>query len=130
VLKGDPNAERVSLIGEQQDIRRYLAASDAFILNSHSEGLPRALLEAMAMGVPAIAPQVGGIPELLRGRGWLTDPGQPDTVVSAMQQVCLLAEEAKTRAAAARDYVSSHYNSLNSVDHYRALLREELTSQK
>lgn len=43
----------------------YLRASDIFILVSRTEGLPRALIEAMAEGLPCVATNVGGIPELL-----------------------------------------------------------------
>lgn len=48
-----------------QEVRRYLSESDLFVLVSRTEGLPRALIEAMAMGLPCIGSNVGGIPELL-----------------------------------------------------------------
>ena len=44
---------------------RELDASDIFVLASRTEGLPRALIEAMARGLPCVATRVGGIPELL-----------------------------------------------------------------
>jgi glycosyltransferase involved in cell wall biosynthesis len=46
-------------------IRRALDAADLFVLPSRTEGLPRALLEAMARALPCIATNVGGVPELL-----------------------------------------------------------------
>lgn len=46
-------------------VRRVLAESDAFVLASRTEGLPRAMLEAMAAGLPCVGTRVGGIPELL-----------------------------------------------------------------
>jgi phosphatidyl-myo-inositol dimannoside synthase len=50
---------------DRDEVRSALDAADMFVLASLTEGLPRALLEAMARGLPAIATNVGGIPELL-----------------------------------------------------------------
>ena len=47
------------------EVRKHLLASDIFILASSTEGLPRAVIEAMAVGLPCIGTKVGGIPELL-----------------------------------------------------------------
>ena len=60
-------AEKVSLVGQQDDVRPYYAIADVFVLPSHSEGTPNVLLEAMAMGVPIVATSVGGVPELTGG---------------------------------------------------------------
>ncbi|MBX3730363.1 MAG: glycosyltransferase family 4 protein [Candidatus Sumerlaeia bacterium] len=54
----------VHLVGETVEPERWLAAGDLFVLPSRSEGLPNALLEAMAHGLPCIATRVGGIPEV------------------------------------------------------------------
>jgi len=59
---------RVAFTGElpgPEAVRRVVAGSDVFVHPSRTEGLPRAVLEAMALGLPCIGTTVGGIPELL-----------------------------------------------------------------
>lgn len=61
-------ADRVTFTGyvtSASQVREYLDSADIFVLASRTEGVPRALLEAMARGLPCIASDVGGIPELL-----------------------------------------------------------------
>jgi glycosyltransferase involved in cell wall biosynthesis len=60
--------DRVTFLGSLpagEPVRRQLDASDLFVLPSRQEGMPRALIEAMARGLPCIATRVGGVPELL-----------------------------------------------------------------
>jgi len=60
-------------------VPEILQASDIFVLNSKSEGMSNALLEALAAGLPCIATDVGGNPELVRDgeNGFLVPPNQP-----------------------------------------------------
>jgi glycosyltransferase involved in cell wall biosynthesis len=47
------------------EVRKYLTESDVFVLASRTEGLPRAIIEAMSIGLPCVGTNVGGIPELI-----------------------------------------------------------------
>lgn len=75
----------VSFAGLQADVRPFLAAMDLFMISSDSEGLPLALLEAMAMELPVVATAVGGIPEVLREgvTGYLAPPAEPGRLAAA-----------------------------------------------
>lgn len=55
------------LLGSRKDVPDILPAFDVFLLTSRSEGLPRAMLEALAVKIPVVATDVGGIAELVNG---------------------------------------------------------------
>jgi glycosyltransferase involved in cell wall biosynthesis len=68
--------DRIFLLGQVPDARNYLKAFDIFTLTSRTEALPYAILEAGAAGLPIVASEVGGIPEIIPGPeyGILTPP--------------------------------------------------------
>ncbi|MHB8056978.1 MAG: glycosyltransferase family 4 protein [Desulfuromonadaceae bacterium] len=78
--------EKVYFAGFQNDVESWLAAMDIFVLPSHSEGTPMALLEAMASGVPCIATAVGGIPAVIDSgiNGILVSPEKPAEIRDAV----------------------------------------------
>lgn len=95
-------AHKVIMTGPRNDVPRLLRALDAFAISSDFEGLPVAMLEAMAIGVPVVATTVGGIPGVVQDgeHGLLVPPRRPDLLGSAL--VALAAEPALARAMAAR----------------------------
>ena len=117
-----PLCDRVILAGEQDDVRPYLAAADAFVLNSSSEGMPRALIEAMAMGLAALAPAVGNIPELIDGRGWLTDPENPASLKEALRGMLEDPQAAAEAGRKGRNHVREHFDARAIAERYRRLL--------
>ena len=56
----------VVLAGNRSDVPDLLAASDAFLMSSISEGIPLTIIEAMAAGIPVVSTAVGGIPEMVQ----------------------------------------------------------------
>jgi glycosyltransferase involved in cell wall biosynthesis len=95
-------ASAVEFLGQldRDGVRRALDAADLFVLPSLTEGLPRALLEAMAKGLPAVASAVGGIPELLPSE-FLVPAGQPDQLAQSIRR--LMSADAEREAAAERN---------------------------
>ena len=57
--------DRFTFLGYRADAVRVMAAFDVFCLASHYEGLPIALMEALALGLPVVATDVGGVAELV-----------------------------------------------------------------
>lgn len=111
LLAGHSHGSKVHLVGEQIDPRSYLMAGDVFVMNSHSEGTPRALLEAMAAGLPGICPAVGGIPDMLDGdRGWLFLPQDKGSLEAALKQVLRSPSVIAGRGDSGREYVRRNYD--------------------
>lgn len=96
-------ADRVRFLGERADVDRLLPGMDVFVLSSREEGIPNALLEAMAAGRACVATAVGGTPEVLRDgqTGWLVPPGEPGALADALEQALTDPGEARRRGAAA-----------------------------
>ncbi|MCX5638738.1 MAG: glycosyltransferase family 4 protein, partial [Planctomycetota bacterium] len=82
-------ADSIHFLGHRNNTPELLRAMDVFVLPSIAEGMPRAILEAMAGGVPCVATGVGGIPELLDGgnMGLLVPPADTDALAQAMLTV-------------------------------------------
>jgi glycosyltransferase involved in cell wall biosynthesis len=77
----------VRFAGFVSDVRPYLDACDLFVLASDKEGLPLALLEAMAYEVPCIATDVGGNSEVIADGedGLLVEPGSKEALATAIR---------------------------------------------
>jgi glycosyltransferase involved in cell wall biosynthesis len=60
-------ADRISLMGQRNDVPILLSAMDLGVMSSHEEGFSNALLEKLAAGLPVVATDVGGNPEALEG---------------------------------------------------------------
>lgn len=68
LAKTMPNAKNILFLGNQKEVAPYLQAMDCFVLPSYAdEGVPQAMLQAMAVGLPIISCAIGGIPECLEG---------------------------------------------------------------
>jgi len=109
----------IELVGAktQQEVAQYLYDTDCYVQPSiitaegKMEGLPVALMEALACGAPAIASSISGIPELIQenNTGWLVSPEAPQELADAIEFVFRNPEEARKRGSAGRELVLREY---------------------
>jgi glycosyltransferase involved in cell wall biosynthesis len=104
--------DALKVTGIVERVEDYLATSDVFVLPSYREGMPRALLEAMAMQMPVIATNIRGCREIVRHdrNGLLYEPHDVETLTSLLRE---LARDGDTRARlgrSARAWVSESYD--------------------
>jgi glycosyltransferase involved in cell wall biosynthesis len=99
-------ADAVSVRGwvNGEEVRRILRDCDVFLFPSHSEGLPNALIEAMAAGLPAVATRVGGIPDLIENgeNGFLVDVANIDQMTTVVRNLVACPDRAREVGLKAR----------------------------
>jgi glycosyltransferase involved in cell wall biosynthesis len=78
--------ERFLFTGFRSDATRVMSAFDIFVLASWYEGLPVTVMEALTLGIPTVATNVGGTPEMITSgtEGLLVHPGRPDELATAI----------------------------------------------
>lgn len=123
-------ANRVHLTGYRADPKPLLNIMDVFALTSRWEGMPLAILEAWASGLPVVASAVGGIPELVRcGENGLLFPDGDETALAAAVEG-LIQDRTKARelGMSGRADVAASYSLQRMTTeyerHYRELMAE------
>lgn len=102
----------VELLGYRDDIPSLLTAADILCMPSLNEALGYSLLEAMAAGVPVVASQVGGIPEVIsHGKeGFLVPPGDVDQLATAIERLAIDSQLRGRFGSAGRGTVRSRFS--------------------
>jgi len=111
-----------------RDLEADLADAGLFLYLTQSEGLGSAILMAMAVGVPVIASNVGGIPEIVRHQenGWLTE-NEPEPIAAAIRELLSDRPKARSLAARARQTVAERF-SLDQMIHNTIHLYRQVLS--
>ena len=102
----------VHFTGHRNDLRDVYISFDVFLMTSVTEGLPNTLLEAMALGVPAVSTAVGGIPELLvDGEGGYLAPARGAEELARRVLELLRAPEIRERfSRQCRERIEGHFS--------------------
>lgn len=94
------------------DVRPFLAEAQVFVLPSRFEGMPNALLEAMAAGLPCVATRVSGSEDLIVDgeSGLLVPPEDPAALAEALLTLMTNPERARKLGRAARERIENHFS--------------------
>jgi glycosyltransferase involved in cell wall biosynthesis len=121
--------DSVRFLGFEPDVRSWMQAADGFLLSSRWEGLPMALIEAAACGLPAVATDVPGTNEAIADgqTGWLAPAG--DAAAFAAKMTALLEsspDQRKEMGQQARRRAVERFSLDAVLDRWEALYRDLL----
>jgi glycosyltransferase involved in cell wall biosynthesis len=127
----EASAERAGLkntvlfVGRISHVNNYLRRADIFVLPSAREGMPLALLEAMAAGLPVIGSKTGGIADVIRHgeNGLLVEPGDQEGLVSCLSLLMGSEERRSELGKKARHTVNQHFSLDAVADRYISLYK-------
>lgn len=120
---------RIRFAGQQRDVATWFAALDVFALPSTAnEGVPQALLQAMAAGVPCVTTNAGAIPEVARDAetALVVAPGNPAQLASAIGRLLDDPALAARLASAARAFVTTRFGLESMLDRMEAAFRRAI----
>lgn len=82
-------SDHLQFLGRRSDALSFVGAADVFVNPSEVEGLPVAVLEAMALGRPVVATAVGGVPSVIKNgeTGLLVEPGDPEALAREVERM-------------------------------------------
>lgn len=103
---------RVIFLGWRKDAHEILSCVDIFVLPARSEGVPKSILEAMALGKPVIATDVGGVRSIVQDNvtGIVTESEDVDELADAMQTLCDDPELARSMGEKGKHEIYQHHS--------------------
>jgi glycosyltransferase involved in cell wall biosynthesis len=106
-VRAQTHGLRCDFLGWQRDLHRLYPDLSALVLSSVNEGTPVALIEAMTAGIPVAATRVGGVADVLRDRGEMAPPSDPEALAAAIERA--LSPASRERAQRIRAQVLSEF---------------------
>jgi L-malate glycosyltransferase len=128
-VRAEGLSHAVTFLGHQNDVSACLTANDIFVLPSRSEAFPNAVLEAMACGMPIVASDVGGIPELVENghTGFLVPAGDPQALADRVCRLMANPPFAARLGETARVSAGARYSFDRMVGAFEGIYLTELT---
>lgn len=124
-----PSADRIHFLGFRDDRLHWLQSFDLFVMTSLLEGIPRCLMEAMAMGIPVAAYDIAGIDQLIidQETGLLAKLGDQRTLTEHWQSILFDEGLSQQLSKRALEYVYDNYSAQRMAIEYAELF-EQLNS--
>lgn len=101
----------IEAVGQQNDVRPWMAAADALVFPSYREGFPNVVIEAGAMGLPAIVTDINGSREIIieGENGLIIPPRNADALYAVMKEMVVNSALRESMASKARKLVADRY---------------------
>jgi glycosyltransferase involved in cell wall biosynthesis len=134
-IAGLNSKNQIFLVGARSDIGNWLAAADVFAFPTKFEGLPVALVEAMSVGLPCVATNVGPIPELIEDEktGLLVSSNKKDELAPALKRLIIEEPFAKSLGQAASRLIRSEFTATEKAQQfyelYSRVMKKEILSR-
>jgi glycosyltransferase involved in cell wall biosynthesis len=123
--------QHVEFLGEKSNIPFFLKQTDIYISGSRWEGIPNALLEAMAAGLPIVATKVGGVPEILdENTAIMVPPEDSEALLKGILKLVGNPSLAGELGKNARRRVSSNYSMEKMIFEYTQLYQKLINSNE
>ena len=122
-----PTASSIQWLGLRRDIADLFDAADGFVLSSAWEGMPLVIGEAMSMGKPVVATNVGGVAELMGDTGMVVPPANSKALTAAMLAVMQSDESKRKRLSiAARERIAKSFSLQARAEQWESFYMESL----
>jgi glycosyltransferase involved in cell wall biosynthesis len=118
-------------LADHGEVSGLLARADLFVLTSHSEGIPVAMMEAMATGIPVLGPRVTGLPELVEENvsGWLAAPDKPREFAGVMAGLIVDPDRGEAVRVTARKKIEEEFDMKANAEKLAGIFGEMLPNQ-
>ncbi|MBU2883731.1 glycosyltransferase [Psychrosphaera sp. B3R10] len=114
----------IHMLGYRSDVDDILSGTDLFALSSHYEAMPMTILESMALGIPVVTTNVGGISKFITDNEvWFVEPNNAEQMSELFVQILSGSTDVQQKVERAYNLVSSKYSVESMVAQYMTLYK-------